>query len=47
MIKIKKKVMFSMNENRMKDFGNIKEALKYFKEKKNKNLYFALKQRFE
>ena len=47
MIKIKKKIMFSKNENRMKNFGNIKEALKSFEENKNKNLYFALKQRFD
>ena len=47
MIKLVKKAKFSKNENRMKDFGNIEEALKYFKEGKNKNLRFTLKKRFE
>ena len=46
MIKLVKKAKFSKNENRMKDFGNIEEALKYFKEGKNKNLRFTLKKRF-
>ena len=47
MIKIIKKIKFTKKENRMKDFGNIEERLKYFKERRNKNLYFALKKRFE
>jgi len=47
MIKIKNKIKFSKYENRMNDFGNIKKAIKYFEEKRNKNLYFALKQRFD
>ena len=47
MIKIVKKIKFSRNEDKMKDFGNILETLKYFGEKKNKNLYFVIKQRFE
>jgi len=47
MIKIIKKTNFSKNKNRMKDFGNIEEALKNFREGKNKNLYFVLKKRFE
>jgi len=47
MIKIVKKIKFSKNEDRMKDFGNIEKSLKYFKEGKNKNLYFVLKKRFE
>ena len=47
MIKIVKKTKFSKNEDRMKDFGNIEKSLKYFKEGKNKNLYFVLKKRFD
>jgi len=47
MIKIIKKIKFSRNENRMKNNGNISERLKYFKEGKNKNLQFVLKQRFD
>ena len=31
----------------MKNFGNVNEALKYFRNEKNKNLYFVLKKRFE
>jgi len=46
MIKIVKKIKFSKNENKMKDFGNVNEALKYFRERKNKNLYFVLRKRF-
>ena len=37
MIKIIKKIKFSKNDNKMKDFGNVSEALKYFRERKNKN----------
>ena len=47
MFKILKKTKFTKKENKMKDFGNIDEAIKYFKEGKNKNLYFVLKKRFE
>ena len=47
MIKITKKIKFSKKENRMKDFGNVEESLKYFRESKNKNLHFVLKKRFE
>ena len=47
MIKIVKKIKFSKKENRMKNFGNVEERLKYFKSGKNKNLYFVLKKRFE
>ena len=47
MIKLIKKIKFSKKDDKMKNFGNINESLKYFKEKKNKNLHFALKQRFD
>ena len=47
MIKLIKKIKFSKKEDKMKNFGNINESLKYFKENKNKNLHFALKQRFD
>ena len=47
MIKITKKIKFSKNDNKMKNFGNVNEALKYFRKEKNKNLYFVLKKRFE
>ena len=45
MIKIVKKIKFSKKENRMKNFGNVEERLKYFKSGKNKNLYFVLKKK--
>ena len=47
MFKIVKKTKFSKTDNKLENFGNIKEAIKYFQKGKNKNLYFALKQRFE
>ena len=31
----------------MKTVGNVEEALNYFKTKKNKNLYFLVKKRYE
>ena len=37
MIKIVKKIKFSKNEDRMKDFGNIKKAMESFR-KSLKNL---------
>ena len=37
MIKIVKKTSFSKNENKMKDFGNIKKAREAFINGKNKN----------
>ena len=37
MIKIVKKIKFSKNEDRMKDFGNIKKAMESFRKGKNKN----------
>jgi|TARA_Y100000294_G_scaffold29811_1_gene25203 SAM-dependent methyltransferase len=46
-MKILKKVEFSKNQNRMKAVGNIEDALNYFKTKKNKNLYFLTKKRYE
>ena len=46
-MKIFKKIKFSENENRMKSVGNIEEAINYFKSKKNKNLYFLTKKRYE
>ncbi|MDC0059567.1 class I SAM-dependent methyltransferase [Pelagibacteraceae bacterium] len=46
-MKIIKKVKFSKNQNRMKEVGDVNEAIKYFQSKKNKNLYFLLKKRFE
>ena len=45
-MKILKKIKFSKNQNRMKAVGNIKDALNYFKTKKNKNLYFLTKKRY-
>ena len=46
MIKIVKKTNFSKNENKMKDFGNIKKAREAFINGKNKNLHYVLKDRF-
>ena len=46
-MKIFKKVKFSKNQNRMKVVGNVEEALSYFKTKKNKNLYFLAKKRYD
>ena len=46
-MKILKKVKFSKNQNRMKAVGNVKDALNYFKTKKNKNLYFLTKKRYD
>mgnify|MGYP001320990676 CR=1 FL=1 len=34
MIKLIKKIKFSKKDDKMKNFGNINESLKYFKEKK-------------
>ena len=47
MIKIVKKIKFSKNEDRMKDFGNIKKAMESFRKGKNKNLHYVLQERFE
>ena len=46
-MKILKKVKFSKNQNRMKVVGDVEDALNYFKTKKNKNLYFLTKKRYE
>ena len=46
-MKILKKVKFTKNQNRMNAVGNVEEALNYFKTKKNKNLYFLTKKRYE
>lgn len=43
---IKKKVFFKHSENRMSSEGDILSARKYFFSKKNKNLYYLLKNRF-
>ena len=46
-MKILKKVKFTKNQNKMKVVGNVEEARNYFKTKKNKNLYFLVKKRYE
>jgi len=46
-MKILKKVKFSKDQNRMKSVGNVESAINYFKSKKNKNLYFLIKERYE
>ena len=47
MIKITKKIKFSKNQNRMQKVGDVEEAVNYFNSKKNKNLYFLIKNRYE
>ena len=47
MIKIINKIKFSKNQNRMKKVGNVEGAVNYFDSKKNKNLYFLIKNRYE
>ena len=47
MIKIIKKIKFLKNQNRMKMVGNVEEAVTYFNSKKNKNLFFLIKNRYE
>ena len=47
MIKIINKIKFSKNQNRMKKVGDVEEAVNYFDSKKNKNLYFLIKNRYE
>ena len=47
MIKIKSKIRFLKGQDRMSAVGNVEEALNYFKTKKNKNLYFLTKKRYE
>lgn len=46
MLKILNKIRFSPKSNRMKKMGDVKNAIKQFKKKENKNLYFLLKNRF-
>ena len=45
MLKLTKKIKFSKKENKMKNFGNIDEAIKNFEKGKNKNLQYVLKER--
>tara|TARA_B100000686_G_scaffold347762_1_gene437195 strand:+ start:483 stop:1289 length:807 start_codon:yes stop_codon:yes gene_type:complete len=47
MIKIIKKIKFSKNQNRMEKVGDVDEAIKYFDSKKNNNLFFLIKNRYE
>jgi len=47
MMKIINKIKFSKNQNRMKKVGDVQEAVNYFDSKKNKNLYFLIKNRYE
>ena len=44
---IKNKIYYSHCKNRMKNEGNVLNAREYFFSKKNKNLYYLLKNRFE
>ena len=46
-MKIVKKIECSHKENRMENEGDILKAREYFFSKKNKNLYFLLKNRYE
>ena len=46
MLKIKKVAIFDESSNRMKIIADVKTAIKEFKNKKNKNLDFLLKNRF-
>jgi SAM-dependent methyltransferase len=46
MLKIRKKIRFKSDSNRMKKMGDVKNAIDQFKKNKNKNLYFLLKNRF-
>jgi SAM-dependent methyltransferase len=44
---LKKKIFYSHLENRMKNEGNVLQAREYFFSKKNRNLYYLLKNRFD
>ena len=44
-IEILSKIKFSKNQNRMKKVGEVADAINYFDSKKNKNLYFLIKNR--
>ena len=46
MLKIIDKIRFTLDSNRMKKMGDVKNAINQFKTNKNKNLYFLLKNRF-
>jgi len=46
MLKIIDKIRFTLDGNRMKKMGDVKNAIDHFKTNKNKNLYFLLKNRF-
>jgi len=46
-MKIVKKAEYSHQENKMENEGDILKAREYFFSKKNKNLYFLLKNRYE
>ena len=46
MIKLKKIATFDPNSNRMKVIADVEKAIKEFKNKKNKNLDYLLKNRF-
>ena len=47
MIRIINKVRFDPHTNRMSKTGNIRNAIDSFNQRKNKNLYFLLKKRYE
>jgi len=47
MIRIINKVRFDPHTNRMNKTGNIRNAIDSFNQRKNKNLYFLLKRRYE
>ncbi len=46
LLKILDKIEFPPEKNRMRKIGDINNSIKQFNEKKNKNLYFLLKNRF-
>ena len=47
MIRITNKIRFDPHTNRMHKTGNIRNAIDSFNQRKNKNLYFLLKKRYE
>lgn len=46
MIKITNKIRFKSQKNRMNKIGDIENAINLFKKRKNKNLFFLLKNRY-
>jgi len=46
MIKLREKITFSKNENKMRSVGDTKVALNIYGSKKSKNLHYLLKERF-